>query len=225
MHSWLDLVVSARDAKLHLLQPASGARQRLEGRLCGGGGGGGCDTPQPSAQRLTFLLPRRRRRNSSMRCVQAGGEWRRSLRLTVSCCPQVLDYELQKQLIPYMRDLHPLPGIYDPDFIAANQDARADNLIKGSKRRQMETVRQQIRDFQASNGVDQVIVLWTANTERYSEVRPRRAATVTLSPAVALKLAMSLLLLLQTQLPGLERRGQGHRPLDGQRPTPSATAR
>ena len=88
---------------------------------------------------------------------------------------QVLDYELQKQLIPYMKDLHPLPGIYDPDFIAANQDARADNLIKGSKRQQMETVRQQIREFKASHGLDKVIVLWTANTERYSEARPSDA--------------------------------------------------
>ncbi len=34
---------------------------------------------------------------------------------------QVLDFELQRQLVPYMRDLVPLPGIYDPDFIAANQ--------------------------------------------------------------------------------------------------------
>jgi myo-inositol-1-phosphate synthase len=34
----------------------------------------------------------------------------------------------------------------------------------------METVRQQIRQFKADKGVDRVIVLWTANTERYSEV-------------------------------------------------------
>ena len=50
---------------------------------------------------------------------------------------QVLDFELQRQLVPYMKDLTPLPGIYDPDFIAANQDARADNLIKGSKKEQV----------------------------------------------------------------------------------------
>ncbi len=114
------------------------------------------------------------------------------------------------------RDLIPLPGIYDPDFIAANQEARADNLIKGSKHEQMEAVRAQIREFKAANGVDkvsrlclgdvviqrhfydfiltpdslvdvtdhfticalsgmslpsfQIVVLWTANTERYSEV-------------------------------------------------------
>ena len=46
---------------------------------------------------------------------------------------QVIDFELQRQLAPYMGDLQPLPGVYDPDFIAANQGARADNVVKGSK--------------------------------------------------------------------------------------------
>jgi myo-inositol-1-phosphate synthase len=50
---------------------------------------------------------------------------------------QVLDFELQKQLVPLMKDMVPLPGIYDPAFIAANQAERADNVIKGSKREQV----------------------------------------------------------------------------------------
>uniref|UniRef100_A0A7S3VRE0 inositol-3-phosphate synthase n=1 Tax=Dunaliella tertiolecta TaxID=3047 RepID=A0A7S3VRE0_DUNTE len=83
---------------------------------------------------------------------------------------QVLDWNLQQQLVPYMKDLHPLPGIYDPEFIAANQAERADNCIKGSKAEQVEVVRGQIRDFKKNTGVDKVIVLWTANTERYSQV-------------------------------------------------------
>ncbi len=82
----------------------------------------------------------------------------------------MLDFELQRQLVPYMKDLQPLPGIYDQNFIAANQEERANNLIKGSKMEQMETVRRQIREFKASSGVDKVVVLWTANTERYAEV-------------------------------------------------------
>lgn len=84
---------------------------------------------------------------------------------------QVLDFELQKQLVPLMRDTVPLPGVYDPEFIAANQVARADNLIKGSRAEQVEALRAHIRDFRASSGVDRVVVLWTANTERYAEVR------------------------------------------------------
>ena len=39
---------------------------------------------------------------------------------------QVLDWDLQRQLAPHMRDWVPRPGIYDPSFIAANQEARAD---------------------------------------------------------------------------------------------------
>lgn len=42
--------------------------------------------------------------------------------------------------------------------------------MKGSKQEQMETVRQQIRDFKQSSGVDRVVVLWTANTERYAQI-------------------------------------------------------
>lgn len=83
---------------------------------------------------------------------------------------RVLDWELQRQLVPYLRGQVPLPGIYDPDFIAANQLGRADNLIKGSKAEQVDEVRRHIREFRASTGVDSVVILWTANTERYAEV-------------------------------------------------------
>lgn len=83
---------------------------------------------------------------------------------------QVLDFELQKQLVPYMKDMVPLPGIYDPEFIAANQEARADNLIKGSRQEQLDAVRGHIREFKRESGVDKVVVLWTANTERYTQL-------------------------------------------------------
>jgi Myo-inositol-1-phosphate synthase len=82
----------------------------------------------------------------------------------------VFDWELQQQLVPYMKDMRPLPGIYDAKFIAANQAGRADNTIPGSKKEQVEAVRQQIRDFKAAHGLEKVVVLWTANTERYAEV-------------------------------------------------------
>ncbi|KAH8956167.1 hypothetical protein BDL97_07G025500 [Sphagnum fallax] len=83
---------------------------------------------------------------------------------------RVLDIDLQKQLRPLMQDMVPLPGIFDPDFIAANQGSRANNIIKGSKKEQMEKVIQDIRTFKAETKVDKVVVLWTANTERYSDV-------------------------------------------------------
>mgnify|MGYP001094797800 CR=1 FL=1 len=83
---------------------------------------------------------------------------------------EVLDYDLQRQLYGTMSGLKPLPSIYYPDFIAANQSDRADNLIPGTKAEQLEVLRGHIRDFKAANGLDKVIVLWSANTERFAEV-------------------------------------------------------
>ncbi|CAN8061637.1 unnamed protein product [Agarophyton chilense] len=86
---------------------------------------------------------------------------------------QVLDYDLQRQLIPQLEQLTPLPSIYYPDFIAANQSDRADNLIAGSdKNAHLEHIRKDIREFKRVNAVDRVIVVWTANTERFSELIP-----------------------------------------------------
>jgi myo-inositol-1-phosphate synthase len=85
---------------------------------------------------------------------------------------QVLDYDLQRQVAPMMAELgKPLPSIYYPDFIAANQEERADNLIPGTdKAAHVERIRADIRQFKATHGLDRVIVFWTANTERYSDI-------------------------------------------------------
>lgn len=37
---------------------------------------------------------------------------------------------------------------------------------------QMEQIRADIREFSQSSGVDKVIVLWTANTERFCDIVP-----------------------------------------------------
>lgn len=84
---------------------------------------------------------------------------------------QVLDVELQDQLYKHLSTLQPRPSIYDADFIAANQSERADNLIKGTKFEQYEQLRRDIRDFKQKSGVDTVLVLWTANTERFCDVK------------------------------------------------------
>ncbi|KZP20074.1 Myo-inositol-1-phosphate synthase [Athelia psychrophila] len=87
---------------------------------------------------------------------------------------KVLDYDLQRQVTPFMAELDkPLPSIYYPDFIAANQEARADNLIPGAdKQAHLEQIRKDIRDFKAKHDLDRVVVFWTANTERYAEIIP-----------------------------------------------------
>mmetsp|Transcript_19662 Transcript_19662/g.44628 ORF Transcript_19662/g.44628 Transcript_19662/m.44628 type:complete len:534 (+) Transcript_19662:59-1660(+) len=83
---------------------------------------------------------------------------------------KVLDVNLQDQLYEEMAQIKPLPSIYFPDFIAANQSDRADNVLTGTKQEQLEQVRKDIRDFKAANGLDKVVVLWTANTERFAAI-------------------------------------------------------
>lgn len=83
---------------------------------------------------------------------------------------RVLDYDLQQKLYPYMKEMSPLPSAYFPDFIAANQEERADNVLSGSKQEQTDQIRKDIRDFKSKNGLEKVIVLWTANTERFASV-------------------------------------------------------
>lgn len=46
---------------------------------------------------------------------------------------QVLEPSLKNLVREEMAAMKPLPSIYYPDFIAANQEDRADNVVKGSK--------------------------------------------------------------------------------------------
>lgn len=69
-----------------------------------------------------------------------------------------------------MSQIKPRPSMFIPDFIAANQSNRADNVIKTEKKSEvLDQIRSDIREFKKCKELDQVIVLWTANTERFSE--------------------------------------------------------
>ncbi|SMQ46298.1 unnamed protein product [Zymoseptoria tritici ST99CH_3D7] len=86
----------------------------------------------------------------------------------------VLEPTLKQLVKKEMAAIKPLPSVYYPDFIAANQGDRADNVIPGSKacEEHVEHIRKDIRDFKSANGLDKVIIMWTANTERYAEIIP-----------------------------------------------------
>ncbi len=84
---------------------------------------------------------------------------------------QVLDVNLQQQLRPMMSKITPRKSIYRPEFIAANQSERADNVLSGTAEEQMKHIRADIREFKQNNGLDKVIIVWTANTERFCDVR------------------------------------------------------
>jgi myo-inositol-1-phosphate synthase len=83
---------------------------------------------------------------------------------------KVFEYTLQQKLYPHMKGITPLPSVYFPDFIAANQGERADNILSGTKQEQMDHLRKDIQDFKKKNGLDKVILLWTANTERFAAI-------------------------------------------------------
>lgn len=81
----------------------------------------------------------------------------------------VLEPDLRQQLRPLLCDMKPLPAAFDPRFIAKNQQERVDNLIPSEdKYVQLQTIRQNIQDFKRDRDVDFVVVIWTANSERYA---------------------------------------------------------
>lgn len=88
---------------------------------------------------------------------------------------KVIDIDLQRQLIPMMESMKPRKALFDLNFVAENQDSRADNILdskKFTKWEQVVMIMEDIQDFKRSKGLDKVIVLWTANTERFSEILP-----------------------------------------------------
>ncbi|KAJ0174804.1 hypothetical protein K1T71_009912 [Dendrolimus kikuchii] len=84
---------------------------------------------------------------------------------------KVIDYDLQQKLKKEMTTMRPRPAIYDPDFIAANQADRATNLIRGTRYEQYLQLRADIKNFRDKHKLEKIFVLWTANTERFCEVR------------------------------------------------------
>ena len=72
-----------------------------------------------------------------------------------------------------MRRYSPMKSIYYSDFIASNQSERADHILDGdnqNKLAHLKQIREDISNFKSSNGLDKVIILWTANTERFAVI-------------------------------------------------------
>ena len=57
----------------------------------------------------------------------------------------VLEPDLKRQVREEMSQMHPLPSVYYPDFIAANQGDRANNVLPGTKAEHVEKIRSDIR--------------------------------------------------------------------------------
>lgn len=70
-----------------------------------------------------------------------------------------------------MRRYTPMKSIYYSDFIAANQTERADNILEGDNKNKfmhLKQIREDISKFKMDNELDKIIILWTANTERFA---------------------------------------------------------
>lgn len=84
---------------------------------------------------------------------------------------KVLEVALQDQLYDTLTKLKPRPSVYDSQFIAANQSDRADNILTGTKYDQFQQIRKDIQEFREKSGVEKIVILWTANTERFCEIK------------------------------------------------------
>ena len=96
-----------------------------------------------------------------------------NLNIADSCARAgVLHINLQRQLEKDLAKMTPLPSPYYPDFIAANQKDRANNVMPGTdKQVHLDTIRKDIRDFAAAKKCKPIVV-WTANTERFADILP-----------------------------------------------------
>eukprot|EP01054_Gregarina_sp_Poly1_P010465 Gregarina_sp_Poly_1__10464@NODE_761_length_6399_cov_244_304169_g561_i0_p1_GENE_NODE_761_length_6399_cov_244_304169_g561_i0NODE_761_length_6399_cov_244_304169_g561_i0_p1_ORF_typecomplete_len517_score65_62NAD_binding_5/PF07994_12/1_1e155Inos1P_synth/PF01658_17/1_6e50_NODE_761_length_6399_cov_244_304169_g561_i030944644 len=82
---------------------------------------------------------------------------------------QVLPLAVQQQVASELNDIPVWPGVYIRDFIATNQEIRADNVIVGSLADQLGVLRGNIADFKKRHNLQKVIVVWTGNTERFAK--------------------------------------------------------
>jgi myo-inositol-1-phosphate synthase len=80
---------------------------------------------------------------------------------------QVLEPTLIEQLKEELENSKPMSAVFNPDYIASNQADRADNVFTGSNLECVNKLREDIKNF--SQTVDKVLVLWTANTEKFFE--------------------------------------------------------
>lgn len=80
---------------------------------------------------------------------------------------RVLEPDLIAKLKEHLIQIKPLPAVFNLEFVASNQEERADNVKKGNNRELIDQLREDIKNFKSKNGLDKILVLWTANTERY----------------------------------------------------------
>lgn len=87
---------------------------------------------------------------------------------------KVLEPTLVEQLKDDLIQLKPLKSVLNPTFVASNQSDRMNNVFEGTNQECVEKLRKDIADFKQK--VDKVLVLWTANTEKFGDDYPTQEA-------------------------------------------------
>lgn len=80
---------------------------------------------------------------------------------------KVLEPTLIHQLKEDLIQMKPLSGVFNIEYVASNQKDRADNVKKGTNKELIAQLQEDIKSFKTKNGLDKIICLWTANTEKY----------------------------------------------------------
>lgn len=80
---------------------------------------------------------------------------------------KVLEPSLIHQLKDDLIKMKPLSGVFNIEYVASNQEDRADNVKKGTTKELIAQLQEDIKKFKAQNNLGKIIVLWTANTEKY----------------------------------------------------------
>lgn len=86
---------------------------------------------------------------------------------------RVLEPDLIRQVAADMKEIVPLPAPYYPEFVAANQSDRADNVLPGgdqAKGAHLAQLRADIKAFKEAHNLDSIVVMWSANTERFANI-------------------------------------------------------
>jgi myo-inositol-1-phosphate synthase len=79
---------------------------------------------------------------------------------------EVIDRSLLDQIKEELQSIKPFPGAFDPDFV---KRLNGTHMKSGTRREMAEAVREDIRQFKASNGFDRAVMVNCCSTEVYIE--------------------------------------------------------
>jgi myo-inositol-1-phosphate synthase len=84
----------------------------------------------------------------------------------------VLSNEDLERVAEFMKSIKPMPAVFENHYVTR---INGTNVKKGSKREQVEQLRQDMRDFKSKNGLDRLVIVWCASTEIYIKPGPTHA--------------------------------------------------